>query len=96
MALEIEAAGYLPGDFNQDGRVDFGDFFLFVEAFVGTGAAFDLDGNKRVDFSDFFIFASYFGSEERAKLVRMAEVYLGQASSTGLGQRRTPIRSTVR
>ena len=97
VALEIEAAGYLPGDFNQDGRVDFGDFFLFVEAFGGQQAVFDLDGDKRVDFSDFFLFASYFGTEERAKLVRMAEAYLGLASSTGLGHAYpNPFNSEVR
>ena len=38
---------------------------------------FDLDGSGKVDFSDFFLFADNFGTQERAKLVRLAERYIG-------------------
>ncbi len=49
-------------DFNNDGRTDFVDFFLFADAYGGTDARFDLDGNGTVDFADFFKFVDAFGS----------------------------------
>ena len=49
-------------DFNGDGRVDFADFFEFVDAFGGSDPRFDLDGNGKVDFADFFEFVDAFGS----------------------------------
>ena len=48
-------------DFDGSGTVDFGDFFLFADAFGGTSPAHDMDNNGQVDFADFFIFADYFG-----------------------------------
>ena len=49
-------------DFNDDGKTDFVDFFLFADAYGGTDAKFDLDGNGTVDFADFFKFVDAFGS----------------------------------
>ena len=49
-------------DFNDDGKVDFDDFFLFAGAFGSSGAKFDLSGNGKVDFDDFFLFAQRFGA----------------------------------
>ena len=49
-------------DFNDDGRTDFVDFFLFADAYGSTNATFDLDGNGTVDFADFFKFVDAFGS----------------------------------
>jgi hypothetical protein len=60
------------GDFNEDGRVGFDDFFEFAEHFglvegaPSTGgtawdAAFDLNRDGIVGFDDFFIFAEHFG-----------------------------------
>ena len=49
-------------DFNGDGRTNFADFFLFVDAYGGTDARFDLDGSGTVDASDFFLFVDAFGS----------------------------------
>ena len=49
-------------DFNGDGKVDFADFFEFVDAFGGSDPRFDLDGNGMVDFADFFEFVDAFGS----------------------------------
>ena len=49
-------------DFNGDGRTNFADFFLFVDAYGGTDARFDLDGNGAVDAADFFLFVDAFGS----------------------------------
>ena len=49
-------------DFNGDGRTNFADFFLFVDAYGGTDARFDLDGSGTVDSADFFLFVDAFGS----------------------------------
>ena len=47
-------------DFSGDDRIDFSDFFVFVDFFgrdaTGTAEKFDLDRSGRVDFGDFFIF----------------------------------------
>lgn len=82
----------LSGDFNRDGVVDFGDFFLFADHFgtmAGEGSfegKYDLDENGAVDFDDFFIFADYFSKEARAKLMVMAEQYLGLPAVPSLEQ----------
>ena len=48
-------------DFDGDGRVAFGDFILFVQAYGSRQARFDLDGNGEVGFSDFLVFSAFFG-----------------------------------
>jgi hypothetical protein len=48
-------------DFDGSGTVDFGDFFLFADAFGQADLRFDLDGSGTVDFGDFFLFADAFG-----------------------------------
>ena len=56
----------IPGDFNDDDRIDFADFLLFVAAFGSTegDAAYDpfmdLDEDGSVAFGDFIIFVSLF------------------------------------
>jgi len=67
----------LLGDFNDSGKVDLLDFFLFASAFGGTDSRFDLNSSGKVDLLDFFIFASAFGTEAQAKLLALAEQYLG-------------------
>lgn len=63
----------LIGDFDGNGRVNFDDFFLFVDHFGLSSRdpsfepAYDLDGNGRVDFDDFFIFVDNFGNVFRQK-----------------------------
>ena len=49
------------GDFNDDGQVDFNDFFIFAGHFGTDNRQCDLDGNGLVDFTDFFEFAGLFG-----------------------------------
>ena len=55
------------GDFNENGRVDFGDFLQFAANFgkhspdPGFDSRFDLNENGSVDFPDFLIFAANFG-----------------------------------
>ncbi len=63
-------------DFNGDGRTDFADFFLFIDAFGTTDARYDLDGNGTVDFVDFFLFIDAFDSSGQAKLVALAREIL--------------------
>lgn len=52
----------LRGDFSDDGKVDFDDFFAFADAFGTREQRFDLDGSGSVDFQDFFHFADLFGT----------------------------------
>ena len=67
----VTVTGFV-GDFNEDGRVGFDDFFQFadhfglVEGAPSTGgrvwdATFDLNRDGAVDFDDFFVFADHFG-----------------------------------
>ncbi len=73
-------------DFDGDGEVGFGDFFLFAEAFGSTDPRFDLDGSGEVDFADFFLFAESFGQPERAKLLALARERIGLPDGPQLQQ----------
>ena len=73
-------------DFNDDGKTDFVDFFLFADAYGGTDAKFDLDGSGTVDFVDFFQFVDAFDSSAQAKLVAMAQEMLGLPAGPKLQQ----------
>ena len=64
-------------DFDGDGAVGFGDFFLFADAFGGTDSRFDLDGSGAVDFADFFLLADHFGQPARGKLLALAREMIG-------------------
>ncbi len=44
-------------DFNADGRFDFNDFLIFVNAFDSADTRFDLNADGRVGFGDFLYFA---------------------------------------
>jgi formylglycine-generating enzyme required for sulfatase activity len=52
-------------DFDGSGKVDFDDFFLYVDHFGetadGSNRVFDLNGDGRVDFDDFFLYVDHFG-----------------------------------
>ena len=76
----------LAGDFNGDGKVDLFDFFLFADAFGGTDPAFDPTGDGKVNLFDFFLFADAFGSSELAKLLAVAEAFLGVPLTARLAQ----------
>ena len=76
----------LVGDFNSSGKVDLFDFFLFADAFGGTDPAFDLTNDGAVNLADFFLFADAFGSTELAKLLAVAEAYLGVPLTAQLAQ----------
>ena len=64
-------------DFNDDGKIDFDDFFLLADAFNSSDARFDLDGDGTVDFDDFFLLADFFGQSTRAKLLALAVELIG-------------------
>ena len=83
---ETETQAGAPTDFNGDGRTDFVDFFLFIDAFDGSDPRFDLDGNGTVDFVDFFLFIDAFDAPSQAKLAALAREMLGLPSETELRQ----------
>ncbi|MBI2507404.1 hypothetical protein HYV89_00435 [Candidatus Woesearchaeota archaeon] len=66
----ISAAFALNSDFNNDGKVDFDDFFLFADNYQKNvnkdNEKFDLDKNRKIDVEDFFIFAEDF---DKGKLI---------------------------
>ncbi|MBT7596200.1 MAG: DUF1565 domain-containing protein [Gemmatimonadetes bacterium] len=67
----IRVRSRLPTDLNDDGIVNFDDFFLFVAVFGTTDSRGDFDNSGGiVDFDDFFVFAASFG--ERARPARAA------------------------
>ena len=47
-------------DFNADGRFDFDDFRIFVNAFDSADMRFDLNADGRVGFGDFLHFAKVY------------------------------------
>lgn len=60
----------LIGDFDNDGSIDFNDFFLYVDHFgedensPDWNDRFDLSGNNKIDFDDFFLFVDHFGERQ--------------------------------
>ena len=48
-------------DFNNSGKVDFGDFIAFSQGYGTTQTQFDLNGDGAVNFQDFVIFAQFYG-----------------------------------
>lgn len=70
IAVRSQPAVFLPlreiagkADFDGSGKIDFGDFLLFVAAFSAESpdARFDLNGDGQVNFGDFLLFTSVFG-----------------------------------
>lgn len=68
-----------PGDFNQDGKVDFTDFILFAGRFgsVQGDASFDkrydLNGNGKVEIGDYILFVEAFGPTSADKKALTAD-----------------------
>jgi len=84
MPAEVDDRAALSSDFDGDGSVDFGDFFLLANGFGGTSAALDMDGRGQVDFGDFFLFADDFGKTTAHKAHRLREVAVEEAASLEL------------
>ena len=65
VSLEVEVKGR--GDWDGDGLVGFGDFFMLAERFgLGRGengfsSEFDMNDDGQIDFADFFSFVDLFG-----------------------------------
>ena len=84
----------LTADFNGDLKVNFDDFFDFIDVFgdqvSGDTVVFDLDNDGSVDFDDFFIFVDNFGNDATAgkvwahalELDEEARLWLEARSST--------------
>jgi uncharacterized repeat protein (TIGR01451 family) len=74
----------MPGDFDGSGKVDFADFFLFVEHFgqtaedVSWDPFFDLVPDGRINLDDFFEFVELFSQAERVKLISLGEAHFGR------------------
>ena len=83
------AVGQASPDFDGDGQVGFGDFFLFVDYFGTSEPHFDLDGDGQVGFGDFFLFVEHFGQPARAKLMALARERIGLPDGPQL-QQNTP------
>ena len=71
----------LPGDFNDNGSVDFVDFSLLLEAFGSVDPRFDLNGSGRVDFEDLFLFADRFGDGTALERARHDSVFAARLDS---------------
>lgn len=70
--FKASTAPDLPGDFNEDGSVDFDDFFAFVDNFgkpIAEASLFDVNGSGdgTIDFDDFFAFVDNFGRTAAGK-----------------------------
>ena len=74
----------LRADFDNNGVVDFYDFFLFADYFGQTtdetNRKFDLTDDGRIDLDDFFVFVDNFGAVGEAP-VAVTEVLLSPADT---------------
>ena len=62
-ALAINAAAFLPGDYNHDDRVDAADYVVWRKTLGSTTAlAADGSGNQQVDQADFDVWRHNFGT----------------------------------
>ena len=62
-ALAINAAAFLPGDYNHDDRVDAADYVVWRKTFGSTTAlAADGSGNQQIDQADFDVWRRNFGT----------------------------------
>ena len=83
-----------PADFDGDGTVGLGDFFLFSDAFGSTDERFDMDGNGKVDYGDFWLFITYFEGS-RAKLLALAQDALDLPDGPGLQSNPNPFNAST-
>ncbi|MCC6679117.1 MAG: hypothetical protein IT436_18485 [Phycisphaerales bacterium] len=52
--------GYIPGDLNGDGLLDFGDYLQFLNLYDAQDSRADLNGDGLVDFSDYLEFLNLY------------------------------------
>jgi hypothetical protein len=60
--VTLQIVSPLPGDLNDDGVIDFDDFFIFSDDFGTSSSRSDFNGDGIVDFDDFFRFADFFNA----------------------------------
>ena len=60
--VTLEMVNALPGDLNDDGVIDFDDFFIFADDFGSSAPRSDYNSDGIVDFTDFFLFADFFNA----------------------------------
>lgn len=59
-AATVTVTGGCPGDFNNNGSVDFFDYLDFVQAFADEDPSADFNGNGTIDFFDYLDFVQAF------------------------------------
>ena len=57
----LQAQTAADADFDDNGKVEFADFLLFVKAYGSAQVKYDLNGNGKVDFADFLAFVRVYG-----------------------------------
>ena len=60
-AVQQPEACELKGDFDDNGRVDYEDFYPFADNFGSNVEEYDITGDGRVDYEDFYLLADDFG-----------------------------------
>ena len=61
---EAAVVGAFPGDFDEDGRMGYADFFLFCDMMGSADPRCDVDANGRVEVGDFLLVKRNFGRRE--------------------------------
>lgn len=93
IALNDAVSSRIPGDANDDGKVNFNDLLVLAQNFGkdGTYSTGDFDKDGSVDFSDLLILAQHFGQSSQAAATVVPEpscVATGLAGSICLLRRR--------
>ena len=63
-------------DFDGNGKIEFSDFLLFVQAYGTSQARYDLNDSGKVDFSDFVVFVSVYGQDVPQKAITFQDANL--------------------
>ena len=72
--LAINAAAFLPGDYNHNDRVDAADYAVWRKTFGSTTAlAADGSGNQQIDQADFDVWRRNFGTSVAASGVSLSQ-----------------------
>jgi hypothetical protein len=91
VALNDAVSSRIPGDANDDGKVDFSDLLILAQNFNQNGTYstgdFNLDGS--VDFTDLLTLAQHFGQAAQLSPVPEPTALVGLAAALGRVRRRT-------
>jgi formylglycine-generating enzyme len=75
-------AGSAGSDFDGNGKVGFGDYLLFAQAYQTDHAEYDLSGDGVVDFRDFWTFVEFYGQVVYETRVEMVFTYIPNGTFT--------------